>query len=304
MENEKKKPILKKRTKELIFYICIITIPLIQFCIFYIYVNFNSIMLAFQKFDSNTNTYIFAGLENFKKIYNDWVNMPVLKTALKNSIILYGITLLCMVVSIFFSYYIYKKRTMAGFFKIILFLPNIVSGLVLVLIYKYFTERAVPDVIGSFGYTISGLLSNSNTALPTIIAFNILLSFGTQTLLISGTMEGISDSITDAAKVDGCTPIQEFVHIIVPMIWPTLTTFLITGVAGVFTNQMCLYSIYGEHAEYSHITIGYYLYRETLRAGIDKYPYLSALGLVITVIVVPITYLMKWATKKFGPSVN
>ena len=165
----------------------------------------------------------------------------------------------------------------------------------------YFTERAVPEFALGFGKVISGLLSNNKTSFPAIIAFNVLLSFGTQTLLISGAMEGISDSVTDAAKIDGCSPLQEFIHVTVPMIWPTITTFLIVGVAGIFTNQMCLYSFYGENAEYANMTIGYYLYRETLNAGVDRYPYLAALGILLTIIVVPLTYLIKWLTNKFGP---
>lgn len=307
MENTnyvKKKKRISKRTKQLIFYICLIILPLIQFCIFYIYVNFSSIMMAFQEFDPDTNRYVFAGFKNFEQIYLDWSNMPILKTALKNSLILYVITLLCMAVSTLFSYYIYKKRTLSVLFKIVLFLPNIVSGLILALIFMYFTERAVPDFVSKFGKTISGLLSSSKTSFITIIIFNIFMSFGTQTLLISGAMDGVSDSITDAAQIDGCTPLQEFTRIIVPMIWPTITTFLVVGVAGVFTNQMSLYAFYGENAEYANMTIGYYLYRETLFAGVDRYPYLAALGLVLTVIVVPVTYLMKWATNKFGPKTN
>ena len=293
---------MKRRTKRLIFYICVVALPLIQFCIFYIGVNFNSITLAFKEFSAETNNYVFAGFDNFKQIYSDWVNYPVLKTALKNSLILYGVTLVCMAFSTLFSYFIYKKRTLSTLYKIVLFLPNIVSGLILALIYKYFTERAVPEfTFAAFGQSISGLLSNSQTSFVAILVFNVLLSFGTQTLLISGAMEGVSDSITDAAKIDGCTPVQEFIHITVPMIWPTITKFLILGVAGVFTNQMCLYAIYGENAEFSNMTIGYWLYRETLFGGVDRYPYLAAMGLVLTAIAVPITYLLKWATKKFGP---
>ena len=301
-QNKKKK--LNRHTKQLIFYICIIALPLIQFCIFYIGVNLNSILLAFKTFDVGTNQYIYNGFDNFQRIYSDFVNSPVLKVALKNSIILYGVTLSCMIVSTLFSYYIFKKRAFGGFFKIILFLPNIISSLILALMFMYFTERGVPAVALSFGQTISGLLSNSETAFITIIAFNVLLSFGTQTLLISGAMEGISDSVTDAAKIDGCKPFQEFIHITVPMIWPTIQTFLIIGVASLFTNQMSLYSFYGESAEYSNMTIGYYLYRETLHAGVDRYPYLSALGLVLTIIVVPLTYIIKWALNKYGSKTN
>lgn len=300
-KDKKKKRLLNRRQKQLIFYICIIALPIIQFCIFYIGVNLNSILLAFKKFDVETGGYVFDGFSNFKKIFSDWNNTPILKVALKNSLILYVVTLLCMCISTLFSYYIFKKRTFAGLYKIVLFLPNIISSLILALIFMYFTERAVPEFVAGFGQTISGLLSNSKTSFPTILVFNVLLSFGTQTLLISGAMEGISDSVTDAAKIDGCSPIQEFTRIVVPMIWPTITTFLIVGVAGVFTNQMCLYSFYGPSAEYANMTVGYYLYRETLNAGVERYPYLAALGIVLTVIVVPLTYLVKWATNKFGP---
>ena len=291
-----------KRTRELNFYIFLIALPIIQFCVFYIGVNFNSILLAFKKYDAQTGQYVFNGINNFKQIFNDWSNQPIFKVALKNSLILYGVIFLCMALSTLFSYYIFKKRTFHTLFKIVLFLPNIISSLILALIYMYFTERAVPEFTHNFGSTISGLLSNSKTSFITILIFNILLSFGTQTLLISGAMEGISDSILDAAAIDGCTPMKEFVHIIVPMVWPTITTFLIVGVASIFTNQMCLFSFYGTSAEYANMTIGYYLYRETLLAGIDRYPYLATLGIILTIIVVPITYLFKWGLNKFGPS--
>ena len=168
-KDKKKKRLLNRRQKQLIFYICIIALPIIQFCIFYIGVNLNSILLAFKKFDVETGGYVFDGFSNFKKIFSDWNNTPILKVALKNSLILYVVTLLCMCISTLFSYYIFKKRTFAGLYKIVLFLPNIISSLILALIYMYFTERAVPEFVAGFGQTISGLLSNSKTSFPTIL---------------------------------------------------------------------------------------------------------------------------------------
>ena len=38
-----------KDVGELIFYICLVALPLLQVAIFYVYVNFNSILLSFQK---------------------------------------------------------------------------------------------------------------------------------------------------------------------------------------------------------------------------------------------------------------
>lgn len=292
----RKSSFAKRKRNQLIFYICLIALPMIQFAIFYIGVNINSILLAFQGYEVQKG-YYWTGFDNFKQIFYDFKTIPYLKSSIKNSLILYVVTLCSMVLSMLFSYYIYRKRTCAGFFKIILFLPNIISGLILAIMYKYLVENA-PYALG---YTIGGLLSNEKTAFPTILVFNVLTSFGTQSLLFSGAMEGITDSVIDASKIDGCSPMQEFIHIIIPMIWPTISTFFVIGIAGIFTNQMCLYSFFGTKAEYQYYTFGYYLYKSIQTASIGEYPYLAAMGLVLTFVAVPLTYLVKWATEKFGP---
>lgn len=290
----------KRRRSQLIFYICIVCLPMLQFLIFYIGVNLNSILLAFKSYDLEKG-YYFSGFNNFVQIFKDFKDVPYLSISIKNSLILYLATLLAMLLSLLFSFYIYKRRTFGAFFKIILFLPNIVSGLIIALMYKYFVENAIPAFALKLNHVISGLLSSTNTAMITIIAFNVLISFGTQTLLFSGAMDGISSSIDDACKIDGCSPLQEFIYIVLPMIWPTITTFLIVGVATIFTNQMCLFSFFGTKASYSYYTFGYYLYRSIQTATLSDYPYLAAMGLILTLIAVPLTYLMKFAAEKMGP---
>ena len=53
------------QNKKLIFYIAMMAIPVIQFCIMYIGVNFNSILLAFQKYNIDTGRYVYNGFQNF-----------------------------------------------------------------------------------------------------------------------------------------------------------------------------------------------------------------------------------------------
>ena len=117
-------------------------------------------------------------------------------------------------------------------------------------------------------------------------------------------MEGISFSIIESAQIDGVTPLREFISIVIPMIYPTIVTFLVVQVGGLFTNQMHLYTFYGGGAEYSLYTMGYHLYKKTLGVGsttLSDYPYLSALGLVLTLVSLPITFTVKFLLEKFGP---
>ncbi len=290
-----------KKKSRLIFYICGVAWPVIQFIVFYVFVNFNSILLSFRNFDIQSG-YSFAGIDNFKRVFSEIATQPFLKTAFKNTFLIFGISIVSMFATLIMSYYLYKKHLFSGIFKVMLFLPSIIPGIALVICYKYFVEVGVPKIWEEvFNISIQGLLSNPDTKLITILFFNVWFGVGSTFLLYSGAMSGISDSIIEAATLDGVTAMQEFGYIVFPMIFPTFATFFITSFATLFTNQMSVFSFSGAQADYSVYTIGYYLYKSVQTATMDQYPYLSAFGLVLTVIIIPICLLTKKALDKFGP---
>jgi ABC-type sugar transport system permease subunit len=185
---------------------------------------------------------------------------------------------------------------------VLLYLPHILGGVVVVIMYRFFVELAIPEIAGLFGKEIQGLLMNPNTLRPTIIFYTIYTSFGTQVLVYSSTMSGISDSLIESAELDGITPFKELIYIILPSIWPTFVTFMVSSVVGIFTNQMALYTFYGVGAPPKLSTFGYYLYRKVTVALPEDYPFLSALGLLLTFTAIPITLGARWALNKIGPS--
>lgn len=108
-------------------------------------------------------------------------------------------------------------------FNVILFAPSILSSIVTVTMYKNFVEVAFPEI---FHITSGmGLLSNPETKMQTLIFFMIWIGFGTQLLVYSGSMNTIDSSITEAGLLDGVNSIQEFIYIILPLIYPTIVTF-------------------------------------------------------------------------------
>ena len=115
-------------------------------------------------------------------------------------------------------------------------------------------------------------------------------------------MSGISESIIESAQLDGVTPFKELVLIVLPSIWSTFVTFMVSAVVGIFTNQMSLFTFYGTNADVSLYTFGYYLYRGAKIGTSSDYPYLSAMGLLLTAVALPITLFTRWSLKKFGPS--
>ena len=130
--------------------------------------------------------------------------------------------------------------------------------------------------------------------------YNILMSFGVSVLMYSDAMGNISPEMIEAAKLEGVTGIKEFIFISFPMIYPTFTTFLITGIAGIFTNQWNLFSFFGGGGQIQ--TFGYWLYVQTSGAAAEaEYPVLAAIGFWLTLIAVPMVLVIKKLVEKFGP---
>lgn len=308
-----KKVKIKKKSpnqkREIRTYILFMLWPTLQFLIFYIGVNFNSLIMAFQRYDSGTGTFIFdSSLHAFSQMSYFFLNEGGLRM-LGYSALSYVITLVINVpLGLFFSYYISKKMTLSGFFRIILFVPSILSSIVTGVIYKAFVSNALPAILGpSFTDPFSIGTSNMTTYWAVMI-YNIFISFGTSVLMYSNRMSGISSEMLEAAKLDGAKGFKEFWHIVLPQTYPTLTVFLVTGFGGMFANQIGLYSIFSENLKGEKVsniqTLGYYLFihGSDYTNNMGEFPKLVAIGLVITVICVPATLLLRWALNKFGPS--
>lgn len=306
------KTLSAKRRSDLLVYSLLLVFPVVQFFVFYVCVNVNSILLAFKEYTPILNSegqilgfkYKMIGFNQFKTVIEDVMGAdPDLKVAIKNSLVIYVIkVVVSTVLSVLFSYYIYKKFVGSEIFKVFLFIPSIVSGLVMCIIFANLVDRIYSqisfDMTGEYAY---GLLSQEKTRFATITFFSIFSGFGTTILMYTGTMGRISPSILEAGKIDGTNSFQEFIHIIIPLSWSTISTFLIVGIAGLFLDQNSVYSFYAtSYPDPSVLTLGYWTYRKTQLAQLNEYPYLAAFGLIETLIIVPITIGVRWAFNRMS----
>lgn len=301
----KKKKMTEKRRKELIAYCVFLVYPILQFIIFYIVVNFNSILLTFQRYNLDTSTFYFIGLDNLKTVVGDLFSQDIFKYALKNSLVAYAVSFSMIPLGLLFSYYMFKKFPLSDTYKVMLFLPSVVSAFVMMTVFRFFVERAVPVFLRDVGINLeNGLLSSKSTQWGTIIFYNMWVGMGSSILMYLGAMNTISDSVIESAYLEGAGFFVEFFRIVLPLCYQTIVTFIIAGIAGVFTNQLCLFAFYQQFAPPRLSTFGYYLYIRTLGATYADYPELAALGLLFTLIAVPLTLTIKFLLTKFGPSVD
>ncbi len=291
----------RKRMRDMVFCALVLAVPVAQFIIFYVVVNFNSIIMAFQKYEYGN--YMFNGLNNFKDMWGEIAHGSTLD-AIKNSILVYFCSsLLGLTLSLVFSFYIYKQMPMCKTFRVFLYLPSILSSMVTVTVFQQMVEIGIKDIFS----LQDGLLSNPDTKMGTLIFFQLLMGFGTQILMYSGAMNGIDDSAVEAARLDGANTFQEFFLITIPLIYPTIVTFLVVGMAGMFTNQLNLYAFYGNGGNLGseYWTVGFMLFQRVNTAKtFADYPLLATYGMTLTLIAAPMTLIFRRLLEKFGPSLE
>lgn len=303
VKREKLKQYFEKRsTRDYIFYTILVFFPMLQFTIFYLGVNVNSILLAFKSYGED-GKYYWSGFDNFKTLFTNFRELTLFRVGVVNSFLVFLVgTVIGIVCGILFSYYIHKKAPFKNFFKIMLFLPSIIPSIALVVMFKQIADGAVPALFDTIGLTVKGLLSNADTTFGTIIFYNIWAGFGVSILLYVGAMGNISESVVEAAKLDGAGYFKELRYITIPLVWETMSTFIIVAVGGIFVNQANIYAFYSDAAEERIFTIGYWLYRETVKPnGYADYPMLSAFGLILSFITIPLVYLVKYLLARRGP---
>lgn len=302
-----KSSIKKQKLMDKLFYWGLAFIPLFMLAFTTIFINLNSIVMAFNSYDQYGQMH-FVWFDNFAEVLKDYKSDPVMVSSLKNSLIVYVTAVLVQtIIPILFSYYMYKKKWGTDFFKVILFLPSIISSMATVLIFKNITDQAIPtlfpELSGKFGAPEGlGLLSITQTRFPTVLIYYLWMSLGGGMLVILGAMNAVDKSVVEAATLDGVGFFGELWHIVLPKSYPVISIGFITGIVSIFTNEFGLYSFYGENASSDVSTLGYYFLVETKRASDAGYPYWAAWGLIASVIVIPLTFLARYLINKLGPS--
>lgn len=299
MASKTKKPIKKERVLFLLF--CV-TVPVLHFLITYVYTNLSSFTMAF------TNNRGDFSFDNFVRLWNE-ITSPTsqFRTALKNTMITFAILVVSFPFQVLVSYFIYKKVPGHGFYRIIFFIPKLIFAVAVSFVFTYminpngFLAQWIGELVG-VDY-VPELLADSKFANLTIWAQMLWLHFPGDLIIWGGTFARIPEDVLESARIDGVTWWTEFTKIIVPMVWPTVALQMVLLTCGIFgaTGQVWLLT----KGEYGTHTINSWMYKQLLQNSggaytSNVYNYLSAAGLVITVIAIALsTTVRKWTDKAF-----
>ena len=297
-KNSRKK---KPREKKLVLFILFCTvIPVLHFAVFYIYTNFSAFTMAFM--DKNGT----ISLDNFVRFFKEF-SLPTstIRIAFRNTFLTFGIGLLTFPFKVLVSYFIYKKVPGHKVFRILFFIPTIVFSVAVSMVFTRLVsvDGVIAQWIGkalNLGYT-PDLLGDSRFANITVLANLLWFSFPGDLIIWGGTFARIPEEVLESAKIDGATWWTEFTRITVPLVWPTVALQMVLTFSAVFSASGNVFLLTG--GEYDTMTLNAWMYLELYNSSGNQYTsnvynYLSAVGLMLTVVAVTISLLVRKFTDK------
>ena len=291
----------KKDIGAIIFISLMLIVPILAYLFFYVYINFNSVLMAFQIPLYDGLGGFEWGFDNFIKVYKQFTNTNEnLLPYLLNTVIFFVTdTFVSLPLSLVICYFMYKKIAGYQIFRTIIYLPVIITTTIFATLFKGMLEAGGPIqmICGRLGIEPPSTFVNSEDyALKTVLFFVIYSGIGGRFVLFGGAMNSIDPSIIDAGRIDGAGPVRELVSIIVPCIWPTLSTMLLLCTTGIFTASGP--SLLFDKGDYGTSTISYWIYEITSGSGSsgESVELAAAIGLIFTILGLPIVLVVKKLT--------
>jgi len=183
------------------------------------------------------NTPKFIAFDNYGRVLGD----PLFHTAVINTII-YSVvvtffqTWLALILAVLLNTKLRGKQ----FFRTAWYIPSITSSVVISLIFVWVFQKegilnyALVTLFGWTGFQPLAWLTDAgaHTALPAIMALNILTTAPTFMLFFLAALQNISEDVYEAASIDGSVGAHRFFHITVPMLRPIIFLVVVLGTIG------------------------------------------------------------------------
>lgn len=286
----------KRKWRNYGFVAALIAPAVIHLVVFWFAVNINSILMAFKDVNGQWS------MGNFGIFFQEiFLPSSVLGQALKNTLIFFGVGIVIQLpLSLVFSYFLYKKVWLYKVFRVVFFFPSIISGVVMVSLYRYMINGPLTDFLFLFMDTVPHFLADSNYTLWFIVLFGIWTGFATNLVLFNGAMARIPEDIIEYSRLDGVGFFREMVQIVMPIIWPTVSTIVVLSFVGIFnaSGPILLFT----EGRFNTYTISYWVYERVTRSS--NLEYAAAVGVIFTVVGLPIVMLSRFIMSKLGQDVE
>lgn len=240
----------------------------------------------------------FVGLQNYVRLFED---PYVWRALLHNLLFMAVIPPLVILIALFLGYLIVNKQYKgSAFFKILFFFPNVLSTVVVALMWAFVYD-------GSFGLLNAGLrligidvgpyywLGEPATAIWAVVPPYVWAGVGFYLIIFINAMVTIPKSLYEAAILEGAGHMNRLFTITIPLIMPIVRVSLLFLVIGQLKGFEKILILTNGGPSGSTDVIGLYMFNIAFGSEYRNYGYASAIGMLLFVILIT----AKWAIDRY-----
>jgi ABC-type sugar transport system permease subunit len=263
---------------------------IIHLMLFFIYPVIFSLILIFNRWDIVTPME-FVGFKNVERILMDEV---FLQSIINTGIFLVLHIPLQIVVALLFAVLLNEEIRARGFFRTLYFLPVVVSGVVVTIIFQQlfsYDDGLLNQLLQTINLPQIPWLVSSAWAMPSIALMATWKNVGLYIILFMAGLQSIPEQLYEAARLDGSNTWQRFYYITLPMINPTMVTVFVLSIIGGFSLFIEPYVMTGGGPMNSTLSAVLYIYNQAFNFG--HMGYAATLGLFFAAIIFTVVSLQR-----------
>lgn len=269
---------------------CFVIPSVILIILFVFYPMVQALITSFQTGAGNNLT--FAGIANYKRLLTD----TTFRKALFNTILylIIQVPIMILLALVISSMLNNKKLKFKGFFRTAIFLPCVTSLVAYSIVFKslFATDGFVNAILMKLNLIaepISWITDPVWAKVLIILAITWRWTGYNMVFYLSG-LQGIDDSIYEAADIDGAGAFEKFKSITLPMLKPIILFTTINSTIGTLQLFDETMNITQGGPANATITISQYIYNILFKYSPD-FGYAAAVSYVIVVMIVVLSFI-------------
>lgn len=232
----------------------------------------------------------FVGLANYQKLFTSSIAQKAfINTGLYTLMVVPSLIIL----GTFLAVFVNRKLKGVKYFRAIYFSPQVVTMTVVAVVWSFIFSPGQNGLMNSFlglvGISPQTWLQDTRLALFCIAIMYIWQSLGLQMIIILGGLQFIPEELYEAGYLDGCSTVQRFLYITIPLLKNTMVYVLISVTINTLKLFTQVYVLTDGGPKHSTTSVVYLLYK----AGYvnTQLGYSSAIAVVFFLIVLVISLL-------------
>lgn len=246
--------------------------------------------LSFTKWDL-LNPIRFVGLDNYKEIFSEAL---FFKIFWNTAVFAISTSVLGVIIPLILACILNSKIRGSEFYKTAYFLPFITPMIVIGVVWEWIFDPNI-GLLNHILHLHINWLYDTHFAMPALIIVSVWKLIGYNMVIFLSSLSGISQSMFEAAKIDGATPFQTFKNVTIPLLSPSIFfVVIITAISSFQVFDLIYLMTQGGPLDSTNVLV-YAIYKNAFEYfNVGK---ASAIAYVLFFIILVLT-LVQWSLRK------